>query len=250
VRELRIAVYVPCWRESAVIGNMVRHNLATVKYSNFDIFLGVYPNDEPTIDAVTELSRTFRNVHVAVCPHPGPTSKADCLNWIYHRMASVEQAAGGQRFDTIVLHDAEDVIHPEALDVINRARARYSMVQIPVLPLPTPLSDITHAIYCDEFAEFSNDRYACQATEPVVHSVERRGHRLQSRYLRPAGERAGADLRRDQFDLRTMKSEYIFIGWLFRRSSCRSNAVKRTSLLPGSIFRGASGPRSGNARGG
>jgi bacteriophage N4 adsorption protein B len=151
--ERRIAVFVPCWKESGVIGNMVRHNVAAICYRNYHFFLGVYPNDQPTVDAAAQLAATFHNVQVAACPHPGPTSKADCLNWIFQRMTLFEEAHG-VRFDTIVLHDAEDLIHPEALAVINRERTHYAMVQIPVLPIPTPFSDLTHAIYCDEFAEF------------------------------------------------------------------------------------------------
>jgi adsorption protein B len=30
------------------------------------------------------------------------------------------------------------------------------MIQVPVLPLPTPVSQWTHAVYCDEFAEYQN----------------------------------------------------------------------------------------------
>lgn len=151
--ERRIAIFVPCWKESGVIGNMVRHNLAAICYRNYDLFLGVYPNDQPTVEVAQHLAGIFRNVHVAACPHPGPTSKADCLNWIYQRMTLFEEAHAA-RFDTVVLHDAEDLIHPEALAVINRERAAYAMVQVPVLPLPTPFRELTHAIYCEEFAEF------------------------------------------------------------------------------------------------
>ncbi|MBV9760872.1 MAG: glycosyl transferase family protein [Acidobacteriaceae bacterium] len=151
--ERRIAIFVPCWKESGVIGNMVRHNVAAIGYRNYDFFLGVYPNDGATVEATERLAETFRNVHVAECPHPGPTSKADCLNWIYQRMTLFEEETGA-RFDTVVLHDAEDLIHPEALSTINRERATYAMVQIPVLPLPTPFGEFTHAVYCDEFAEF------------------------------------------------------------------------------------------------
>ncbi len=151
--ERRIAIFVPCWKESAVIANMIRHNLAAICYSNFDFFLGAYPNDEPTLGAATKLSETYRNVHVAACPHSGPTSKADCLNWIYQRMLLYEEEHG-VAFDTVVLHDAEDLMHPEALALINRARATYAMVQIPVLPLSTPPQEFTHGIYCDEFAEY------------------------------------------------------------------------------------------------
>ena len=151
--ERKIAIFVPCWKESEVIGNMVRHNLASIRYRNYDFFLGVYPNDPATLAAVEELSHTYRNVHVAVCPHPGPTSKADCLNAIYARMCGLEQELG-IHFNTVVLHDAEDLIHPDALAIVNRERCRYAMVQVPVLPLPTPIGEFTHGIYCDEFAEF------------------------------------------------------------------------------------------------
>lgn len=152
-RERRIAIFVPCWKESGVIANMVRHNLAAIRYRNFDFFLGAYPNDEATIDVAEGLARVFRNVHVAVCVDPGPTSKADCLNCVYLEMLrwEIEHRA---HFDTIVLHDAEDLIHPDALALINQERCAYSMVQVPVLPIPTPFHELTHAIYCDEFAEF------------------------------------------------------------------------------------------------
>lgn len=151
--ERRIAIFVPCWKESGVIGKMIRHNLAAICYGNFDFFLGAYPNDEATVQAAGHLAESYRNVHVAACPHPGPTSKADCLNWIYQRMLLYEEEHGVY-FDSVVLHDAEDLIHPEALGLINRARAIYAMVQIPVLPLTTPVHEFTHGIYCDEFAEY------------------------------------------------------------------------------------------------
>jgi adsorption protein B len=151
--ERRIAIFVPCWRESAVIGNMVRHNLSVIRYHNFDFFLGVYPNDPDTVHVAEQLASEFSNVHVAICPNPGPTSKADCLNTAYQRMELFE-AEQDARFDTVVLHDAEDLIHPQAFRVINRERAHYEMVQIPVLPLPTGFSDVTHGVYMDEFSEY------------------------------------------------------------------------------------------------
>lgn len=151
--ERRIAIFVPCWKESGVIANMVRHNLATLQYSAFDIFLGAYPNDEATVEVVTGLSETFANVHAAICPHPGPTSKADCLNSIYRGMCFLEQQED-KYFDTVVLHDSEDVIHPQSLNVIDKKRELYAMVQVPVLPIATSFREMTHAIYCDEFSEF------------------------------------------------------------------------------------------------
>jgi bacteriophage N4 adsorption protein B len=169
-QERRIAIFVPCWKESQVIGNMVRHNLAAIRYPHFDFFLGVYLNDEPTFKVARDLARTFRNVHVAACPYPGPTSKADCLNWIYQRMLLLEKQKT-IRFDTVVLHDAEDLIHPAALELIDEQRATHAMVQVPVLPLPTPLLDFTHGIYCDEFAEYQTiDMRARQFSRSFIPS--------------------------------------------------------------------------------
>lgn len=195
--ERRIAIFVPCWKESDVIGNMVRHNLSAIRYRNFDLFLGVYPNDEETVRIAHELAENFRNVHVAACPHPGPTSKADCLNWIYQRMARYE-VQENTYFDTIVLHDAEDLIHPQALALIDRERARHAMVQVPVLPLPTPVGDFTHGIYCDEFAEYQTiDMRARQFSRSFIPSngvgtgfareiLERLARERQNRIFDPA----------------------------------------------------------------
>ena len=151
--EKAIAIFVPLWHEYSVIRGMVEHNVAAIDYDNYHFFIGVYPNDEPTLDAVRDLETRFPHVHMAVCPHDGPTSKADCLNWVYQRMLLFEEHHGLQ-FDIVVTHDAEDLIHPGALEQINNYADRFEMIQIPVLPLPTPFRDFIHGIYCDEFAEW------------------------------------------------------------------------------------------------
>ena len=58
------------------------------------------------------------------------------------------------QFDIVVTHDAEDLIHPAAFEQINAYAGDFDMVQIPVLPLPTPFRNFVHGIYCDEFAEW------------------------------------------------------------------------------------------------
>ena len=45
-RDNQIAIMIPCWDEEAVIEQMLEHNLAAIDYENYDIWLGVYPNDE------------------------------------------------------------------------------------------------------------------------------------------------------------------------------------------------------------
>ena len=153
--ERRIAILVPLWREANVIGQMLDHNLSALRYHNYDVFVGAYPNDEPTVRAVTEAAARHQRVHLVLCPHDGPTSKGDCLNWIFRGMERHEERQGG-RFEVIITHDAEDLIHPESLRLINWYSPAYDMVQVPVLPLTSGLFDFTHGLYCDEFGEYQS----------------------------------------------------------------------------------------------
>jgi len=147
-----IAILIPLWHEHEVIARMLEHNVAAIRYRDYHIFAGAYPNDARTQIAVRGASDRFANIHLVLCPHDGPTSKADCLNWIYQHVALWEEQ-NGRRFDIIVTHDAEDLIHPDELLWINCYAARYDFIQMPVLALPTPLVELTHGVYCDEFAE-------------------------------------------------------------------------------------------------
>ncbi len=148
----RIAIFVPLWHEHEVIGRMLEHNLAAIRYPDYHFFAGCYPNDVETQEAVQAIAGRFSQVHLALCPHAGPTSKADCLNWIYQHLLLHEESSG-QLFDVVLIHDAEDLIHPEELRWINYYAARYDFVQTPVLALATPIYKLTHGVYCDEFAE-------------------------------------------------------------------------------------------------
>ncbi len=144
---------VPLWHEHAVIGKMLEHNFASIRYSDYHIFAGCYPNDALTQEAVQAAAARFPNVHLALCPHDGPTSKADCLNWVFQHLL-LEEESRGELFEVIVTHDAEDLIHPEELRWINYYSGRFDFIQTPVLALPTPFREFTHGVYCDEFAEY------------------------------------------------------------------------------------------------
>ncbi len=148
----RVAILVPCWHESDVIGQMLEHNLSVLDYAHYDFFVGVYPNDPATMFAVQSVQARRSRVHLAVCPHDGPTNKADCLNWtMQHLMLHEEQC--GKRFDIVLMHDAEDMIHPSELRWLAAEMQDAEMVQVPVIALPTPFLNLTHGVYCDEFAE-------------------------------------------------------------------------------------------------
>ena len=150
--EKKIALLIPAWREDAVIERMLDHNLAAIRYSNYEVFVGVYPNDLATHARVLASQKKHARVHHCICPHDGPTSKADCLNWLYEGLQSLEEKIGSH-FEIILHHDAEDLIHPDSLRWINEYSERYDMVQVPVLPIPTPFWEFTHGTYCDEFAQ-------------------------------------------------------------------------------------------------
>src|SRR5260370_31928175 len=114
----RIAIFVPLWREHNVIRKMIEHNLRANRYGHCDFFVGVYPNDEPTLAAVRVLVSRFPGVHLSLCPHAGPTSKPDNLNWIFESMLRFEsdRQAG---FDVVVTHDPGVLMLPEALGWAN-----------------------------------------------------------------------------------------------------------------------------------
>src|ERR1700682_5292883 len=151
----RIAIFVPLWRGYQGVRKIVGEKIFVWRFEETDFFLGIYPNDAPTLAAARELAGRFSNVHVSLCPHDGPTSKADNLNWIFQRMLLFEMDHQAN-FEIVLTHDAEDLIHPESLRWLNYYAQCYDMVQIPVLPFPTPVRELLHGVYCDEFAEYQS----------------------------------------------------------------------------------------------
>jgi adsorption protein B len=151
-REKPVAIMVPAWEESAVIGRMLENTLATLDYGNYHVFVGTYPNDPATAEEVDRVRRRAGNIHTIVCPHPGPTSKADCLNWIYHGIRDYEREHDTE-FAVFVMHDAEDIVHPLSVRLFNYLIPRKDMVQLPVFPLEVPWRQLTAGHYMDDFAE-------------------------------------------------------------------------------------------------
>lgn len=150
--EQSIAILIPAWDESAVIGAMLESTSDRLDYAHYDIFVGCYPNDEATQFEVARAAFDRPHIHRVVCPNAGPTSKADCLNWIVEAI-KLKESETGKRYEIFVLHDAEDVVHPLALKVHNRFIPEYDLIQLPVIPYERPLRNITGNTYLDEFAE-------------------------------------------------------------------------------------------------
>jgi adsorption protein B len=150
-----IAVFIPAWQEADVIAPMLRHALGQWQHGQYRIFVGVYPNDPDTINAAAPIAEGDPRIILGVNPHPGPSTKADCLNvlWRAMRASELEQ---GHPYKAVVLHDAEDVVHADEIRLFDFMIDRFDMVQLPVLPLPGRGGWLTRAIanhYCDEFAE-------------------------------------------------------------------------------------------------
>ncbi|PKP89775.1 MAG: hypothetical protein CVT77_16990 [Alphaproteobacteria bacterium HGW-Alphaproteobacteria-16] len=148
----RMAIFVPAWDESAVIGAMLRATLARYDYPDYRIYVGVYPNDPDTIAAVLDVAAVAEQVHMVVCTAPGPTTKADCLNHLWQALCR-DEIEEDHPFRAIVLHDAEDLVDPLELRVYATWLVDHDAVQIPVLPLADPQSPFVAGHYLDEFAE-------------------------------------------------------------------------------------------------
>ncbi len=214
-KERRTAVFVPLWREHQVIRQMLDHNLAAIRYGNYDVFVGVYPNDEATWRAVEEAAERHPRVHLAEVPHDGPTSKADCLNAIQRSMLEFE-ARHGVVFETIVMHDAEDLIYPDSLRLINWYMRTHQMVQVPVLALPTGLREVTHGLYCDEFAEYQSKDIPVRTALGGFLPSNGVGTGLDRRVL----EHLAAGRRGRMFDPACLTEDYE-TGYRLFRTGCR-----------------------------
>jgi bacteriophage N4 adsorption protein B len=64
-----------------------------------------------------------------------------------------DEIAGGFKAKAIVMHDAEDAVHSEELDIFDALVERGGAVQLPVIPVCSSNSQWVSAHYCDEFAE-------------------------------------------------------------------------------------------------
>ncbi len=144
----RAAVLIPCWDEAAVIGDTLRRCSAVWPYRDLTFLVGCYPNDPATQAAVRPVAMADPRIRMVVMPHPGGTTKADCLNVLWQAATS-----GGDVPDFIVLHDAEDIVHPDALALIEDRLERAEFVQLPVLPLIRRGGRMVSGHYADEFAE-------------------------------------------------------------------------------------------------
>jgi glycosyl transferase family 2 len=145
-----LAVLIPAWDEASVIGPMLRATLERSQHDDYLLFVGHYSNDPATRAAIRPIKDD--RIIVVDVGVDGPTTKADCLNRLY--AALVEHESGiGRTAKAVVLHDAEDVVHPLELRLFDRLVEYAGLVQLPVVPLIDPNSRWVAGHYADEFAE-------------------------------------------------------------------------------------------------
>ncbi|NJR79699.1 glycosyl transferase family protein [Sphingomonas corticis] len=148
----RLAVFVPAWDEGAVIAAMLRATLSRYRHDDYRLFVGCYPNDPATIAAVATVAQEDARVRLVIGEADGPTTKAANLNDLWRALRRAD-ARDGRATDAVVLHDAEDVVDPFELALVERLLPRFALVQLPVVPLLDRGATLVAGTYADEFAE-------------------------------------------------------------------------------------------------
>lgn len=170
VDENYIALVICAWREYKVIGRTLTYALSRMKYSNYTIFVGIYPNDTKTLEVVKRIAQKNNRVVICVNSKDGPTTKADNLNQVYNSINRFEED-GKRKFDVVLIHDSEDFIHPLSLKLYNYLLMYQGVdaVQIPVVPIKDNRGKFIHRTYCDAFAEVhSKDLIVRQALKVFI----------------------------------------------------------------------------------
>jgi bacteriophage N4 adsorption protein B len=149
-----LAIFVPAWQEADVVGRMLFNCITSWQHSdvNYRIYVGCYVNDPASISAVIGAGSQSRHVRLVLCKTQGPTTKADCLNSLW-RALTRDELAGGYKAKAVILHDAEDYVHPLELRVYDYLIERAAAVQLPVIPIAVHGSAWISGHYGDEFAE-------------------------------------------------------------------------------------------------
>ena len=201
--ERRMAIFVPAWQEASVIGAMLHRCLQQWTASQYRIYVGCYPNDPETIAAVAAASTGSDKIRLVMCRRAGPTTKADCLNHLWDALCR-DEVEEQSNFAAIILHDAEDIVHPEALRLFGHLIGKAALVQLPVIPRRTKRSRWVAGHYGDEFAELHGKQMVLR--EALGASIPSAG--VGCAFARDALHRLSARTQGKPFDAQSMTEDY------------------------------------------
>jgi adsorption protein B len=199
----RMAIFVPAWKEAPVIGAMLNRCLRQWAANEYRIYVGCYPNDPETVAAVAAASVGSDKVRLVICKRDGPTTKADCLNHLWGALCR-DETEEQVNFAAIILHDAEDIVHPEALQLFGHLIGKAALVQLPVIPRRARGSRWVAGHYCDEFAELHGKQMVLR--EALGTSIPSAG--VGCAFARNALQKLSARTRGKPFDAESLTEDY------------------------------------------
>ncbi|MDK8187288.1 MULTISPECIES: glycosyltransferase [Sphingomonas] len=199
----RMIVFIPAWDEAEVIGAMLSTALGRFVHDDYRLYVGLYPNDPATIAAAADVAAKDERVRLVIGDRAGPTTKADCLNKLWHALAR-DRAVEGFSVKAIVLHDSEDVVHPAELTVFDSLIEGRAVVQLPVLPLVVPGSRLVSGHYADEFAESHRKQLIVRTWIGAGMPLAGTGCAIAPDMLAEIAERRGSD----PFDATSLTEDY------------------------------------------
>jgi adsorption protein B len=201
--ECRMAIFVPAWREAPVIGAMLRRCLQQWTVGEYRIYVGCYPNDAETVAAVAAASTGSARIRLVMCQRYGPTTKADCLNHLWDALCR-DEIEEQTNFAAIILHDAEDIVHPEALRLFGHLIGKAALVQLPVIPRRAKGSRWIAGHYGDEFAELHGKQMVLR--EALGAAIPSAG--VGCAFARDALQKLSVQTQGKPFDASSMTEDY------------------------------------------
>jgi bacteriophage N4 adsorption protein B len=199
----RLAIFVPAWNEAPVIGAMLERCLRQWRAGAYRIYVGCYPNDQATIAAVAAAAAGSRELRLVICRQNGPTTKADCLNHLWDALCQ-DEIEEKRNYAGVVLHDAEDLVHPEELRLLRHLVSRAALVQLPVIPRRATRSRWIAGHYGDEFAELHGKQMVMR--EALGASMPSAG--VGCAFARDALMQLSARTQGKPFDAQSMTEDY------------------------------------------
>ena len=234
------AVFVPAWQEAAVVGAMVQHCLAVWPQRDLRIYVGCYRNDPATLAALVTAAPGDPRLRIVVHDCDGPTTKADCLNRL-HAALCQDELRGGFVARSVILHDAEDMVHPAALVVLDRGLDYADFIQLPVRPEPQGSSRWVAGHYLDEFAESHGKGLVVRdwlgAAIPAAGvgcAFSRRAIRVLARH-RNSAHPFSAECLTEDYECGLLVAEAGGRGRFLRVRDCNGLLVATREFFPGTL---------------